>query len=206
MRGSPSSPQHVAALRRLEGDRPTNGVEQVDLSADAVLPRRGVRVLEVGHEAPRSRVQRVDHHLPIDRAGDLDAAVGEVRRGRRHAPVARIELVLAARKSGSTDSSSRRRPRRRSRSSRRLPSNSRWSDATNANTSARSRLAPFPRSELERRCPSLPRLSSASQPSSQARRVRRCRGGGRPRAVRTPLDDRATVPPWSIGGFPGRAV
>ena len=32
-------------------------------------------------------VERVDHHLPVDRAGDLDAAVGEVGRRRRHAPL-----------------------------------------------------------------------------------------------------------------------
>jgi hypothetical protein len=35
-----------------------------------------------------SRVQGVDDHLAIDRAGDLDAAVAQVGRQRRHLPVA----------------------------------------------------------------------------------------------------------------------
>ena len=38
-------------------------------------PRRGVGVLEVGHEAARAGVERVDHELAVGRAGDLDAPV-----------------------------------------------------------------------------------------------------------------------------------
>src|SRR5262249_19982398 len=50
--------------------------------------RRRVRVLEVGHEDPRAGVERVDHHLAVDRPGDLAAAVDEVGRRGRDAPVA----------------------------------------------------------------------------------------------------------------------
>ena len=42
-----------------------------------------VGVLEVGHEHLRARVQRVDDHLAVDRAGDLDAAVQQVGGDRR---------------------------------------------------------------------------------------------------------------------------
>ena len=44
------------------------------------VPGRGVGVLEVGHEDVRAGVQGVDDHLPVGRAGDLDAPVEQVRR------------------------------------------------------------------------------------------------------------------------------
>src|SRR5262245_33343334 len=58
------------------------------MTLDVVRPGRRVRVLEVGHEHLRARVERVDDHLAIDRPGDLDAAILEVRRNRSDAPVA----------------------------------------------------------------------------------------------------------------------
>ena len=67
---------------------------EVLLAADDVLPRRRVRVLEVGHEDPRARVERVDDHLAVARgAGDLDAAVLEIGRNGRDAPVAFANLA-----------------------------------------------------------------------------------------------------------------
>ena len=71
----------------LERDRAAHGVGQVALAVDDVLPGRRERVLEVGHEDLRARVERVDHHLAVDGPGDLDPAVEEVGRSRRHAPV-----------------------------------------------------------------------------------------------------------------------
>jgi hypothetical protein len=62
------------------------------LSLDVVRPCRRVRVLEIGHEHLRARVERVDDHLAIDRAGDLDAAVLQVRRNRSDAPVAAAHI------------------------------------------------------------------------------------------------------------------
>ena len=61
----------------------------VALAVDDVLPGRRARVLEVGHEDLRARVERVDHHLAVDRSRDLDAAVDEIRRRRRDAEVLR---------------------------------------------------------------------------------------------------------------------
>ena len=49
-----------------------------------VRPGRRVRVLEVGHEDVRAGVERVDHHLALDRAGDLDAAVAQVAGASAH--------------------------------------------------------------------------------------------------------------------------
>ena len=81
--------QRVALLALLERDRPLDRVREVLLAADDVLPRRRVRVLEVGHVDPRARVERVDDHLAVaGRAGDLDAAVLEIGRDGRDAPVA----------------------------------------------------------------------------------------------------------------------
>ena len=66
--------------------RAAHRVHAVGLAADDVDPRRRKCVLEVPHEHPRARVQRVDHHLPLHRAGDLHPAVGEIGRRGRHAP------------------------------------------------------------------------------------------------------------------------
>ncbi len=82
----------VALAVRLELDRPLDRVDQVDLALDDVLPRGRVRVLEVGHEDARARVERVDHHLPIDGAGDLDATVLEIGGRGRHSPLAFAHL------------------------------------------------------------------------------------------------------------------
>jgi hypothetical protein len=49
--------------------------------------RRG-GVLEVGHEDFCARVQGIDDHLPVDRAGDLHPAVEKVGRDRGDFPVA----------------------------------------------------------------------------------------------------------------------
>jgi hypothetical protein len=51
-----------------------------------------VGVLAVGHERVAPGVERVDDHLALDGAGDLHAAVEEVGRERRHAPVARADV------------------------------------------------------------------------------------------------------------------
>ena len=60
--------QAVLLLARVERDRPLDGVDEVRLALDAVRPRGRVRVLEVGHEDLRARVERVDHHLAVDGA------------------------------------------------------------------------------------------------------------------------------------------
>ena len=75
----------LAAL--LERDRAADRVAQVELALDHVRPGRAVRVLEVRHEGRRAAVERVDHHLAVGRAGDLDAAVEEVRRLVRDLPL-----------------------------------------------------------------------------------------------------------------------
>ncbi len=81
--------QRVALLALLERDRPLDRVREVLLAADDVLPRRRVRILEVGHVDARARVERVDDHLPVaGRPGDLDAPVLEIGRCRRDPPVA----------------------------------------------------------------------------------------------------------------------
>ena len=75
-----------------EVDGAAVGVTQIDLAANVVVPGRGVRVLKVGHEGAGAAVQRVDDHLAVHGAGDLDAAVDEARRRRRTAPVAGADV------------------------------------------------------------------------------------------------------------------
>ena len=78
----------LPGLGRHELDRALDGVGQVALALDEVPPRRRAGVLEVRHEDAGAGVQGVDHHLPVDRAGDLDAPVRQVGRNRRDGPLA----------------------------------------------------------------------------------------------------------------------
>src|SRR5919204_2236004 len=72
----------------LETDRAAHRIAQVELPVDHVVPRRAVCVLEIRHEGGGARVERVDHHLAIGRAGDLDAAVEQIFWLCRDAPLA----------------------------------------------------------------------------------------------------------------------
>ena len=74
-------------------DRALDRVDEVDVAADLVGPGRGVGVLEVGHEAARAGVERVDHELAVGRAGDLDAPVAEVGGRLGDAPLALADLA-----------------------------------------------------------------------------------------------------------------
>ena len=63
-----------SAIRVLERNRALDGVDQIDLAVDHVLPRWRVGVLEVGHVHVGARVEGVDQHLAIGRAGQLNPA------------------------------------------------------------------------------------------------------------------------------------
>ena len=97
------------------GDGAAHGVAQVELAFEDVLPGGCGGVLEVGHEDLRAGVERVDDHLAVDGAGDLDAAVEQVFRQRRGDPLgvadvlglgqevrafARVEALLTGRVNG----------------------------------------------------------------------------------------------------------
>ncbi len=85
--------QGVALLACVERDRPGDRVQQVALAFDDVLPGRGVRVLEIGHEDARARVEGVDHHLPVDRPRDLDPPLAQVGRRLGDAPLGFAHLA-----------------------------------------------------------------------------------------------------------------
>ena len=76
------------AVGILERELTADGVDQVALPCYDVLPCGRQRILEVGHETARTRVERIDHHLALDRTGDLDAAVLEIARRGRDSPLA----------------------------------------------------------------------------------------------------------------------
>ena len=72
----------------LQRERAADGGLQVDLALDLVVPAGRIRIFEVGHVAVRARVERVDDHLGIDRAGDFHAAAVQCLRDRGNLPVA----------------------------------------------------------------------------------------------------------------------
>ena len=76
------------ALGRRVVDAAANRVAQVDVPLQVVVPLRRVRVLEVRHEDVGAGIERVDHHLPVDRPRDLDPPVDDVGGDRRAGPVA----------------------------------------------------------------------------------------------------------------------
>jgi hypothetical protein len=88
-RGALDEAVRLARLRGRVRDGAPHGVHEVDLALHHVGPRRRRRVLAVGHEHLRARVERVDDHLAVERTGDLHPSVEQVGRQRRHAPVAR---------------------------------------------------------------------------------------------------------------------
>ena len=57
---------------------PAQTVLQVGLALDHVGEHRRGSVLEIGHEHLGAGIERVDDHLAVDGAGDLDAAVEKV--------------------------------------------------------------------------------------------------------------------------------
>jgi hypothetical protein len=77
----------VLALEGGEVDPAFQRVCQVELSLDDVAPRRGGGVFHVGKPDLGAGVQRIDGHLLVHRAGDLNAPVLEVRSRGSDAPV-----------------------------------------------------------------------------------------------------------------------
>ncbi len=77
----------LLAVRRGERQLVTVGVVQRDLALDHVRPVRSVGVLEIGEPHLGAGVERIDGHLRVGRAGDLDASVLQGDRGRRDPPV-----------------------------------------------------------------------------------------------------------------------
>jgi hypothetical protein len=74
------------AFRAGVADAAADGVAQIDLAGEVVIPRGRVGVFEIGHEDAGARVEGVDDHLAFHRAGDFDAAVGEVGGDGSHFP------------------------------------------------------------------------------------------------------------------------
>ncbi len=85
-RGEPLAEPVLPALRGGEVDPALDGVEEVQLAADDVVPQRGRGVLEVGHPDTGTGVEGVDRHPAVRWAGDLDPPVGQAGRGRCDPP------------------------------------------------------------------------------------------------------------------------
>ena len=85
--------QLVALAVLLERERAANRAAEVNLALDLVLPRRRIRILEIGHVAVSARIERVDHHLGFHRTGDLHAAAFQRLRQRCDFPVAFADVL-----------------------------------------------------------------------------------------------------------------
>ena len=62
-------------------------VDEVRLPVDQRVERGRSGILEIGHEHARARIERVDDHLGVGRAGNFDAPVAQVGGRRRDVPV-----------------------------------------------------------------------------------------------------------------------
>jgi hypothetical protein len=77
----------------LERQLAADGLVQVDLALDLVVPLRAVGVLEVGHVGISAGVEGVDDHLGFDRAGDFGAAALQGLGQRGDLPVAFADVL-----------------------------------------------------------------------------------------------------------------
>ena len=66
------------ALRTRVLDCTAHRIAEIHLTLDHVLPRRRVRIFEIGHERLSAGVQCVDHHLAVRRPGDFNTPVDQV--------------------------------------------------------------------------------------------------------------------------------
>jgi hypothetical protein len=78
----------LTPLRADEGDRPANGITQVELPLNDVFPGWGVGILKIRHKDLCARVERIDHHTPISRTGNLNPPIGKVSGNGSHPPIA----------------------------------------------------------------------------------------------------------------------
>ncbi len=84
----------------VEGDGAADGVDEIELAVEQVLPGGRGGVFEVGHEDACAGVERVDDHLAVDGAGDLDAAVLQVGGDGRDGPGGFADLACRGEKVG----------------------------------------------------------------------------------------------------------
>ncbi len=83
-----------------EGNRAADGVAQVELAFEEIVPQRRAGIFKVGHEDLGAGVEGVDDHFAIDRAGDLDAAIHEVGGQRSDGPCGLANLFCVGKKIG----------------------------------------------------------------------------------------------------------
>jgi hypothetical protein len=79
------------SLRAVVGQRVTHGSHTVELPVHDVRPWRRECIFEIGHEDLRSGIERVDHHLAVDRPSDLYSSVVEVSWGGADCPLGRSD-------------------------------------------------------------------------------------------------------------------
>ncbi len=86
------------AFRCRVGERPVQGVLEIQLPIDDVRPGRGQGILQVCQPYIGSGVQRIDGHLAVHRTGDFNPAIREPRRHGRDLPCGILADVAGFRK------------------------------------------------------------------------------------------------------------
>ncbi len=90
----------LAGLRLDVGQFSGPVILEIDLAFDQVRPGRRGGVLEIGHIDVGAGIECVDHHLAVDRPGELDAAVLQILGDRRDLPVAVAHLLRLGKEIG----------------------------------------------------------------------------------------------------------
>jgi len=68
------------------------GLGDIGLALEQVVERRGGCIFEIGHEHIGTAVERLNHEVTGNRAGDLGSTVGEVGGSTRDRPAARADV------------------------------------------------------------------------------------------------------------------
>ena len=76
-----------------EIQRPRPAVPHIELAFDHIRPGRRGGILEIGHKHFCARIQRIDDHLAVNRAGDLNPAIQQIGRNRRNRPIAFADML-----------------------------------------------------------------------------------------------------------------
>src|SRR5215470_4127010 len=81
-------------------DRALDGVPQIELAFQVVLPGGRVRVFKVGHEDVGARVQRIDDHLAVDGTSNLYTPIQQVLWNGSNRPALRADLCRLGKEVG----------------------------------------------------------------------------------------------------------
>ena len=90
----------LASIRTQVSDGPVDCISKVNLTLQGPLPCWRVGVFEIRHVNIRTRIETINHHLPVDRACDFDPPLAKVGGDWSDLPVGGSNLTRLAEKIG----------------------------------------------------------------------------------------------------------